>query len=108
QETVVRASARPLDRRWLALAAALAVGFFGLRYGGPLLRKPALETALVEAAAAKAALPSVDRELDFLRAIEKAQPAYLNGLVAMADATPRGTRLESLSMNSRGEFAFSA
>jgi hypothetical protein len=108
QEAVVRASARPLDRRWLALAAALAVGFFGLRYGGPLLRQPALETALVEAAAAKAALPAVDRELDFLRAIEKAQPAYLNGLVALADATPRGTRLESLRMNSRGEFAFSA
>lgn len=108
QESVVRASAQPMDRRWLALAAALAVGFFGLRYGGPLWRKPALETSLVEAAAAKAALPPVDRELDFLRAIEKAQPAYLNGLVAMADATPRGTRLESLSMNSRGEFAFSA
>lgn len=108
QEAAVRVVGRPLDRRWLALAAALALGFFGLRYGGPLLRKPALEKNLAEAAAAKAGLPPVDRELDFLRAIEKAQPAYLNGLVALADATPRGTRLEALSLNSRGEFTFTA
>lgn len=108
QATTARGVSRPLDRRWLALAAALAVGFFGLRYGGPLLRKPALEIALAEAAAAQAGLPPVGRELDFLRAIEQAQPAYLNGLVALADATPRGTRLESLNLNRRGEFTYAA
>ena len=100
--------APPASRRWLAIAAALAVAFVGLRYAGPLVRKPALERKLAEAAAARAELPPVDQELDFLRAVAKSQPAYLNALTVLADATPRGARLESLTLNGRGELTFAA
>lgn len=105
---VIRPIVQPVTRKWIAIAAALAVGFCVLRYAGPLLRKPALERKLAAATAARAALPPIDRELDFLRAVEKNQPAYLSGLAVLADATPRGTRLEALSLNGRGEFTFAA
>ena len=105
---VVQPVAQPVDLRWIKIAAALAIGFFALRYAGPMLRKPALERKLAVATAARAELPPIDRELDFLRAIEKNQPAYLSGLAVLAEATPRGTRLESLSLNGRGEFTFAA
>ena len=73
-----------------------------------MLRKPALEQRLAEVREARNALPPVEREVDFLRAIEKNQPAYLNALTVLADATPRGTQIDSITLNRRGEFTFVA
>lgn len=94
--------------QWIAVAAALLVGLFVFRYAVPLTKGPALEKKLEEVRAARAALPPIEQEVDFLRAVEKSQPAYLNALAVLADATPRGTKVESISLNQRGEFSFEA
>jgi hypothetical protein len=58
--------------------------------------------------AARASLPPIEREVDFLRSVDQNQPAYLDALTILADATPRGTKFESLALNRRGEFTFVA
>lgn len=98
----------PFPYRWLAIAAALILGLFVVRYAVPVLKKPALEKKLEDVRAARAALPPIDREVDFLRSVQKSQPAYLNALAILADATPRGTKVDSINLNQRGEFTFVA
>lgn len=95
--------ARPSPWKWAAVAAALAVLALGLRYAEAYLRKPALARSLAEVRAAQAKLPDISRELAFLQYLETNQPPYIGALSILADSSGRGTRLETLSINRRGD-----
>ena len=88
--------------KWAALAALLVICSFFLRYAEALVRMPGLSKRMAEVKALKAKLPQIDHELSFLQYLETNQPAYLNTLTAIAEAG-RGTRIDSLTMNRRGD-----
>jgi hypothetical protein len=50
-------------------------------------------------------LVTIDRELDFVRHLKQNQPPYLDALFLLAKAAPPGSKLDSLSMNRRGDLA---
>jgi hypothetical protein len=88
---------------WLAAAAVLLLAAAALRYLPPILRLPRLAERVEEARTRRAAMPELDRELGFLDRLEKSQPPYLEALLAMARAIPKGTAFESLSLNRQGD-----
>ncbi len=89
--------------KWAALLAGLLICSVGLRYAGAFLRQPTLEQRFAEARDQAKVLPTIDRELSFLHYLETNQPPFLDALVFIADAAPRGVRIDSLSMDQRGE-----
>jgi len=99
---------RPLPVKWIGMAAALIFCLFMLRYVEPMIKKPALAARIARARDAQSALPPIEQELDFLRHLESSRPAYLNVVTVLADAIPRGTRFEALTLDRRGEFSFRA
>ena len=99
---------QPLPVKWMGIAAALLLCMISLRYVEPLIRKPVLEAKIAEAKAAKLTLPPIEEELDFLRHLEGNRPGYLNAVTVLADAIPRGTKFEALTLDRRGEFTFRA
>lgn len=101
-------SARATGRvpvKWGAIAALLLIALFLSRYLEPVFKRPALEARIAELAPLRERFPEIDKELEFLQFVTQSQPAYLNALTLLADATPRGTRLESVTLNHRGDFA---
>jgi len=103
-----RKAARPLPVRWIGIAAALVIAIIALRYVEPLIKKPALAAEIARARVAQSALPPIEEELDFLRYLENSRPAYLNVVTVLADAIPRGTKFDALTLDRRGEFGFRA
>ena len=99
---------RPAALRWTILAAALLLGCLALRYTEPFLNKPRLIRQLADVKAYRETLPRIERELSFFEFIRTNQPAYLEPLFALANAAPSGTKIESISMNKRGDMALRA
>jgi hypothetical protein len=52
-------------------------------------------------------LGEIDRRLEFLQYIADNQPPYLDASFVIANAAPPGARIESLSLNRRGEISLS-
>ena len=100
--------ARPSPWKWAALAALLLVVSFSLRYAEAFIQRPRLAQRLSETKGYRDKLPQVDRELSFLQYLKTNQPPYLDPLFVMANASPGGARIESLSMNRRGDLALRA
>jgi type IV pilus assembly protein PilM len=100
--------ARPAHWKWAALAALLVVGALSLRYAEPLLQKGRLTRKLAEIKAYRQTLPKIDRELLFLQYLKTNQPPYLDPLFALANSAPAGARIETLSINRRGELSLRA
>lgn len=92
--------------KWLALAAALTAALFLLRYAEAWLRQPQLARELKEFRAGLGGLPAINQEVNFLQHIQKNQPPYLAAMAVLADSCPRGTKLESVALDRRGEFSF--
>lgn len=93
---------------WTALAACLLIACFSLRYAGAFLRKPALEKRVAEIRLAKKNLPEIDRELTFLQYLETNQPPYLAIVSTLSDAAARGSKMNLISLNRRGELSLKA
>ena len=91
--------------KWAAVGGLVILGLLSIRYTEALLMKPRLERRLSEVQAYRESLPEVEGELVFLQYLKTNQPAYLDTLFVLADAAPPGTRIDSLSMNRRGELA---
>ncbi|MCX6928281.1 MAG: hypothetical protein NT154_34495 [Verrucomicrobia bacterium] len=91
--------------KWAAVAALLLLATLALPYAEALLLKPRLTKRLSAIQADKARLDMIDRELDFLRYLKQNQPPYLDALYVLAKAAPQGARVDSLSMNRRGELS---
>lgn len=98
--------AGPARHKWVALAVLLALACVFLPYAEALILKPGLAKKLAEIRAAKDTLSTIDRELGLLQFVKTNQPPYLETLVCLASASPPGARVESLSMNRRGDLSF--
>ncbi len=108
--TVAKSEAReilgqPALRKWARLAILLGVCLAIFPYAQAFLFKPFLAKKLVRLRAEKGRLAMIDRELTFLQYLKNTQPPYLDALTVFANAAPPGTRLDSLSLNRRGELA---
>jgi Tfp pilus assembly PilM family ATPase len=99
------ALSRPASWKWAALALGLAIFSMAL----PYLQAPWLNWRLSKRLKAiqadRGRLVAIDRELDFLRHIKQNQPPYLDALFLLAKAVPPGSKLDSVSMNRRGDLA---
>jgi len=101
-------AARPMQWKLAALAALLLFGLFSLRYAEAFIQKPRLSRKIAQVKSYREKLPKIDRELSFLQYLKTNQPPYLNPIFVLANSAPPGTRIESLSMNRRGDFSFRA
>lgn len=100
---------RPMAQwKWAAIAAALVIALLCLRYAEAFIRHDSLSQRLAQVNAERERLPRIDRELAFLQFLETNQPPYLNALVILANASAPGTRIQSLSMNRRGDLSIRA
>jgi Tfp pilus assembly PilM family ATPase len=99
------ALAQPDLRRWairIALLAVIAILF-------PLIEavtmKPYFAKKLASLTSQKSRLAVIDREYGFLQFLKQNEPPYLDTLAIIASDSVPGTRLDSISMNRRGEVA---
>jgi hypothetical protein len=93
--------------KWIGLAALLLVVSLALRYAEPFIQKPRLARKLAQNKALREKLPAIDRELLFLQYLQTNQPPYLDLISTMGNAM-QGSRIDSLSMNRRGDVAIKA
>src|SRR5262249_6761959 len=91
--------------KWAAAACLLAATPFLLRYGEGWIQKPRLAKRLAEIRTYKQRMPGIDKELSFLQYLQTNQPPFLEATLAIANAAAPGTRVESLSMNRRGDLS---
>jgi hypothetical protein len=97
------AVAQPAPWKWAAAAAVLALAFLAFPYVEAWLLKPQFVKKLAALQADKARLPLIDRELGFLDSLKTNQPPYLDALFILAKSAPQGSKIDSVSMNRRGE-----
>ncbi len=95
--------AQPEIRKWAVRSVLFLLGCALFPYAEAFLLRSHLSTKLSQARASRWRLSTIDRELSFLQYLKKNQPPYLDAMFLMATAAPSGTRLDSLSMNRRGE-----
>ena len=97
--------ARPAPWKWVAIAALLALSFLALPYLEALLMKPRLAKKLAALKADRGRLPVIDQEFDFLQYLKINHPPYLDTLYLLAKSAPQGSKMDSLSMNRRGDIS---
>jgi len=97
------ALARSAPWKWAALALGLAILASTLPYLEAPWLKGRLAKRLQAIQADRGRLVAIDRDLDFLRYLKQDQPPYLDALFLLAKAAPPGTKVDSLSMNRRGD-----
>lgn len=102
------ASMRPVERAptrvwpWAVAAALLVVALLVIRYLPPALKIESLQSELASSEAALAELPSVDRELAFLRHVGDAQPPTWYAIAALAHVAPQGAVLKVFRLKRNG------
>ncbi|HWX23221.1 MAG TPA: pilus assembly protein PilM [Candidatus Binatia bacterium] len=97
---------RPAPWKWVALAGALALTLLVLPYAEALLLKAHLSKKLAAIKADRSRLGTIDSEYNFLQYLKQNQPPCLDTLYLLAKAAPQGTKLDSLSMNRRGDLSW--
>ena len=93
----------PDVKKWAVRAAVLLCALLLLPYAEALLLKPFLARKLSALKADKGRLAVIDRELEFLQSLKQTQPPYLDAMYILAKSTPQGGKLDSLTMNRRGD-----
>ena len=91
--------------KWAVAAVLLLFLVLAATYLHPVLQKPRLERQLAELKSYRASLPHIERELSFLEFIKTNQPPYLDTIYLLADSSPRGLKLQSLSIGRRGDLS---
>ena len=95
--------AAPDVKLWAVRAAVLLVALLLLPYAEALVLKPFLSRKLSALKADKSRLVTIDRELEFLQSFKQNQPPYLDAIYLVSKFAPQGSKIESLTMNRRGE-----
>lgn len=103
-----RAAASPAQKQWAALAMLLGAVLVAALYAEPIIRRAQLNKRLAEVKAFREQLPTLERELAFLQFLGSNQPPYLDAMLVLAKAAGPGIRINSLSMNRRGELSLRA
>jgi hypothetical protein len=96
---------QPAPRKWAIVAAALLAAMLILPYTEAILLRPLLAKKLAAARADMGRLATIDRELGFLQFLKQNQPPYLDALYLFSKSAPSGARIESLTMNRRGDIS---
>src|SRR5204863_5397974 len=94
--------------KWAALAGVLALSTLCFPYAEAFLLKNRLAKKLATLKADQVRLATIDRELGFLQHLKNTQPPYIDALSILASASQAGARIDSLTMNRRGELSFRA
>ena len=89
----------------IALAAALVLGICALPYLEAIALKPYLSMKLAGLKADRRKLAMIDAEWGFFQNLKQSAPPYLDAMFLLAKAAPPGARIESLSMNRRGDLS---
>jgi Tfp pilus assembly PilM family ATPase len=101
-------AARPIPWKWAGVSAALALALVLLPYGEAFFLRGHLMHKLSVLKRDTARLATIDQELNFLEYVKQGQPPYLDTLFLFAKASPPGARLDSLTMNRKGELSWRA
>jgi Tfp pilus assembly PilM family ATPase len=88
-----------------ALAAGLACAVLVVPYLEAVMLKPFLAHKLAGLKEGKRNLALIDAEWSFFQHLKQNAPPYLDALFLLAKASPPGGRIDSLSMNRRGELS---
>lgn len=99
------ALARPAPWKGIALAAALVMGIFALPYLEAIVLKPYLTSKLAGLKADRRKLAMIDAEWGFFQNLKQNSPPYLDAMFLLAKAAPPGARMDSLTMNRRGDLS---
>lgn len=93
----------PDVKLWAVHSAVLLCVLLMLPYVEALFSKPFLKRKLSALSAETNRLVTIDRELEFLQALKQNQPPYLDAIYLFSKLAPQGSKIESLTMNRRGE-----
>jgi Tfp pilus assembly PilM family ATPase len=96
---------RPAPWKWAALAVLLAIASLSFPYAEAIFLKARLARKLSAIKANKGRLSTIDRELGFLQFLKQNQPPYLDVMYLLSKSAPPGTRIDSLSLNRRGDLS---
>jgi hypothetical protein len=108
QESVKAANGSPAPLKWTVLVGALVLALLLLPYAEALLLKPWIEKKFAALKADQGRLAVIDQELDFLQTLKQSQPPYLDSLYLFAKSAPQGSKIDSMTMNRRGEVSIRA
>jgi hypothetical protein len=106
QEPATRTDSSP-SRIWLVRAAVLALALLAFPYAEAFISRPLLRKRLAALQLDRDRLGEIDRRLEFVQHIADSQPPYFDATYVIANAAPQGSRIDSLSMNRRGEVSLS-
>jgi hypothetical protein len=98
--------ANPRERIWALLIAVLLLVTLGFPLLEALVMKPIFEHRLARVKAQKSRTGLIDRELSFLQYLKQNSPPYVDALTIIASSTAPGVRLDSFSLNRRGDVSF--
>ena len=90
---------------WVARAAALGLALLLFPYAEAVLGRPLLQRRLNALQKDRTRLAEIDRRLDFVDYLAGSQPPYIEALYVIGNAAPQGAKLDSVTMNRRGEVA---
>jgi hypothetical protein len=90
-------------KKWAAWATALLCALLVLPSAEALLMKPFLARKLARMNTEKVRLKTIDRELEFLQLLKQSQPPYLDAMFIFSKSAPQGAKIDSLTMNRRGD-----
>jgi len=93
--------------KWVTSVAGLLAALLLFPYAEALVGRPLLARRLANLQKDYDRLGEIDRRLEFLQYIADNQPPYLDASFVIANAAPPGARIESLSLNRRGEISLS-
>ncbi len=91
--------------KWALRAAALLIAVLLFPYAEAFIGWPILTRKLEGLKKDRARLGEIDRRLDFLEYLSVSQPPYLDASFVVAEAAPRGTKIDSFTLNRRGEIS---
>jgi hypothetical protein len=95
--------AQPLPMKLVAAAVGLIVALLLLPYAEAILLKPLVSKKLASIQSQTNRLDVINRELAFLQFLKQSQPPYLDALFLFSKCAPSGSKIESVTMNRRGE-----
>ena len=90
---------------WVVRAGALALALLLFPYAEAVLGRPLIQRRLAALQKDRTRLSEIDRRLDFVDYLAGNQPPYIEALYVIGNAAPQGAKLDSVTMNRRGEVA---
>ena len=93
----------PIPWPWVARAGALALALLLVPYAEAVLGRPLIQRRLNALQKDRTRLAEIDRRLDFVDYLAGNQPPYIEALYVIGNAAPQGAKLDSVTMNRRGE-----